>query len=274
MDKPGVNQTMKNNNSTKTNVNSDKYYNLLLLGPTGVGKSTFINAFVNYLMYDTLRTAKNLQPVVLIKSKFVVTDENLVEKVISVTPETNISNESGVLGDSATQETMVYTFPILGKQRFLRLFDTPGIGDTRGIQQDELNCDDILQKIALYDKIHAICILLKPNNARLTAEFEYSVKQLLSLLEKSATDNIIFVFTNSRSSFYKPGDTLTALQRLLQNIREQLPHVDVPLRKENTFCMDNEAFRFLMAMKQVNYSDDEIAAFEKSWDISREVCLR
>lgn len=269
MGKPG---SKNSNNTTKAVANNDTVYNLLFLGPTGVGKSTFINAFVNYLMYESLEKARRSQPVVLIKSKFVITDDDLVEKVISVTGDANPTNESDVLGDSATQESKVYTFPILGKKKQLRLIDTPGIGDTRGIDQDEINCDDILQKISRYDEIHAICILLKPNNARLTAQFEFCIKQLLSRLDKSATDNIIFVFTNSRSSFYRPGDTMPALQRLLQNIKDQSPHVDIPLKKENTFCMDNEAFRFLMAMKEVRFKEEEIAQFAKSWDVSREVC--
>lgn len=31
--------------------------NILLMGKTGIGKSTFINAFGNYLKYDTLKQA-------------------------------------------------------------------------------------------------------------------------------------------------------------------------------------------------------------------------
>lgn len=273
MGKPGANKATNKNNS-QNNISNDKPYNILFLGPTGVGKSTFINSFVNYLTKTTLAKARNAQTIVLIKSKFVVTDENLVEKVISVSGTANAENESDVLGDSATQESKVYTFPILGQKKILRLIDTPGIGDTRGIDQDEKNCEDILQTISRYNELHAICILLQPNNARLTAQFEFCIKQLLSRLDRSATDNIIFIFTNSRQSFYRPGDTMSALQRLLDNIRKQSPHIDIRIRKENTFCMDNEAFRFLMAMKQVKFKQEEVAEFEKSWNTSREACLR
>lgn len=252
----------------------DQFYNILFLGQTGVGKSTFINAFVNYLRSDSLSKAKETSPLVLISSKFVLTNDNLEEKVI-VTDSViaGPENESKVLGDSATQEARPYVFPLLGVKKSLRLIDTPGIGDTRGIDQDNINCDNILKAISLYEELHAICILLKPNNARITAQFEFCIKQLLSRLEKSAAENIIFIFTNSRSTFYRPGDTLPALKKLLEGIKEQPPHVEIPLTPKNIYCMDNEPFRFLIAMKEVKFTPAEEAQFERSWEVSRKVCL-
>lgn len=270
MGKPGA----RNNRKIKNANNPKEYYNIIFLGPTGVGKSTFINSFVNYLSYDTMDKAKENEKIVLIESKFTIFDENLVQKVVSISGRANAKNESGIVGDSATQESKVYTFPILGTDKMLRMLDTPGIGDTRGIKQDETNCDDILRKISQYDVLHAICILLKPNNARITAEFEFCLNQLLSRLEKSASQNIIFVFTNSRGTSYRPGDTFPALQRVLQNIKEK-SHVDVPLKPENVFCLDNEAFRYLMAVKDgITFPQDEVELYEKSWNISRNKCLR
>lgn len=271
MGKPGGS---KGGGNSGPGVTDAVYYNILFLGSTGVGKSTFINAFVNYLSYESLDKAKDGQALVMIPSKFVITDENLKERVISVSCEHKVANESEILTDSATQETKIYTFPLLGQKNFLRLIDTPGIGDTRGIDKDEENCEDILRKIEQYTELHAICILLHPNNARLTAWFEFIIKQLLSRLDKSASQNMIFIFTNSRATFYKPGDTLPVLQRVLEDIKNRPPHVDVPLNNKNVFCMDNEAFRFLMAMKEVKFKKDEVAQFERSWEKSRSVCLR
>lgn len=270
MGKPG-----KSGTNNKSNPDDERnYYNILFLGQTGVGKSTFINAFVNYLGNESLKKAKSSAPIILIDCQFVLHDEDLTERKVVVRGTAGTSEESQIVGDSATQKSNIYTFPLLGTKNVLRLIDTPGIADTRGIEQDQKNCEDILLKISQYEEIHAICILLKPNEARITAQFEFSIKEILKRLDKSAANNIIFVFTNSRATSYKPGDTLPALKSLLKSISERAPYVNIPLKKENIFCLDNEAFRFLLEMEHVNFSEDEVASFEKSWDISRKVCLK
>jgi hypothetical protein len=86
-----------------------------------------------------------------------------------------------------------------------RLVDTPGIGDPRGIDQDRLNFDNNLAYVARINELHAICVLLKPNQSVLTAHFKYCIGQLLTRLHKSAAENIVFCFTNARASLYDGG---------------------------------------------------------------------
>ena len=60
------------------------------------------------------------------------------------------------------------TYQIPYKNCLINLIDTPGIGDTRGAEQDKENFESILSHISNFDELHAILILLKPNSARLS----------------------------------------------------------------------------------------------------------
>lgn len=71
--------------------------------------------------------------------------------------------------------------------------------------QDVKNFRNILAQISLYQKIHGICILLKPNDSRLDVVFKYCIGELLTHLHKEAAKNIVFCFTNARATLYRPG---------------------------------------------------------------------
>jgi GTPase SAR1 family protein len=244
--------------------------NILLLGETGVGKSTFINAFANYLSFSTLEEAKNSEIVCLIPSKFTIYDENFNEISIEVSSKNNDTNENTKNdGQSATQFPKSHVLSYEGKDFKLRLIDTPGIGDIRGIDKDKENFQNLLAYIANYEHLNAIIILLKPNNSRLGVAFPYYLKELLSYLHKDAANNIVFCFTNSRGTFYRPGDTSPILRELLEKIRST-SGVDVPFSKDNTFCFDNESFRFLAALKSKPdaFTEEEKIDFASSWNTS------
>ena len=238
--------------------------NVLLMGETGVGKSTFINALINYLSYGTLDDALKGELFSLIPASFVVTDNRTYEqKKVSIG---DGSNENQQQGQSSTQACRSYVFT-LGETN-LRIIDTPGIGDTRGIAQDQKNFQNIMAFISNFDHLNGICLLLKPNETRLNVFLRFCIKELLTHLHRSATDNIVFCFTNARSTFYTPGETAPLLKELLKEIKQQTG-VDVPFARENTFCFDNESFRFLAASKQVTqFNLGAKEDFAKSWDTS------
>ncbi|CAF3736680.1 unnamed protein product, partial [Rotaria sp. Silwood1] len=226
---------------------------------TGVGKSTFINALINYLTCSSLEEAEKEELLIGIFTQFTLTDDNYMERIIKIG---NEDNESIIVGQSSTQYAKAHVFHI--DDLTLRIIDTPGIGDTRGIVMDKQNLQNTLSYISNYGHLNGICILLKPNNARLDLAFRYCIKELLTNLHKKATENIVFCFTNSRSTFYKPGDTLPALRTLLEDLEEQCG-VSIPLQS-NIFCFDNESFRFLAALKQgVQFNDEDKSDFSKSW---------
>jgi GTPase SAR1 family protein len=234
--------------------------NILILGETGVGKSTWINAFANYIVCENLAEAEKEDLICVIPSSFTMADENFEEKQIKIGEDTNESSE---LGQSATQDPRAYRLSYGDK--IIRLIDTPGIGDTRGIEQDQRNVEKILAFLSHYEEIHGICILLKPNNARLGVMFRFCIKELLTHLHRDAAHNIVFCFTNARNTFYKPGDTLPALRQLLQ----ENPEVEIALSKQTMYFMDNEAFRFLAALKSnIEFDQTDRQDYSTSWDRS------
>ena len=237
-----------------------KETNIVILGETGVGKSTWINALANYLAFPTLNDAKEADDIkVLIPSQFSYTSETGVMQMIAVGEKSG--NEVLKAGQSATQGPKAYKFNV-GKH-VIRLIDTPGIGDVRGLEQDEKNFENILAHLSYYEEIHGICILLKPNDSRLTVTFRFCITELLTHLHKSASSNIIFCFTNARSTFYRPGDTLPILQKLIAEYKDAV----VSVTPRNQFCFDNEAFRFLACMKNgVQFTQQDIDTYSSSWD--------
>ena len=161
-------------------------------------------------------------------------------------------NEKFGSGQSSTQQCRSFTFTF--GNRLIRLIDTPGLGDTRGNEQDNMNFEDILTYISQYEYLHCICILVKPDQSRLTSFFQYVIDQLLSHLQLSASNNIVFVYTHSRSCSYSPGETGGILKTILDQIKVKQPQVNIKLNKNTMYCLDNEAFRFLVALKQGRFS--------------------
>ncbi|CAF5074400.1 unnamed protein product, partial [Rotaria sp. Silwood1] len=125
--------------------------------------------------------------------------------------------------------------------------------------------EHILEYVNNLTHLNAICFLLKPNVSRLNISFRSCITQLFSLLDQNALNNIIFCFTNSRSTFYPPGDTAPLLKKMLIS----LSIGNVPFKKENTFCFDSESFRYLVALQNgIEFNGNERQEYEMSWSTS------
>ena len=246
----------------------DDVINILLLGETGVGKSTFINAFVNYLTFDTFEQAEMNQPIALIPVSFLLTiGQNFDEHLIEFGDAKQLTNEDFTHpGQSVTQHCKSHRFDLrrdIGKK--VCIIDTPGFGDTRGLEQDDLNMQHILQYLRKLSHLNAVCFLLKPNVTRLNVSFRTCLMQLFEQFGANFSHNFIFGFTNARSTSYTPGDTAP----LLRTMFESLPVKKISLRKENTFCFDSESFRYLVALQNgIQFDHLDKKDYEISWKTS------
>ena len=254
--------------TTSEVVEDDEMINVLLVGESGVGKSTFINALVNYLRYETFEQAESNRPVVLLPVSFLVTSgKNFDEFQVEYDGlDTHSSEEHNHPGQSVTQHCRSYIFTILDdqkkKKRKVRLIDTPGFGDVRGVEQDTKNTREMISFINNLTHLHAICILMKPNVTRLHIFFRSFLMQLFDVLGEYIRNNILFCFTNTRATFYGPGSTAPVLKEFLQS----LPNPDLQLSRANSFCFDSESFRYLVAKQRgVQFESDEAKECAKTW---------
>ncbi|XP_055330645.1 uncharacterized protein LOC129583006 [Paramacrobiotus metropolitanus] len=240
-----------------------KEINILILGETGTGKSTWINAFANCLTHTKLDDAV-ANPVYLIPTSFTITDDNY--KKVTITVESTFgaaaeANEWTIVGQSATQFPKAYIFR--KGDSLVRIIDTPGIGDTRGASMDKANFQNVLSYLSHLSELHGICILLKPNEARLTVMLQYCIKGLLLHLHKDACQNILFVLTNSRATLYRPGNTYAQLEILLGGI----PQNGIVLAKPTVYCVDNEAVRYMACVQHgMTFTDTDKKCYEASWE--------
>jgi GTPase SAR1 family protein len=256
-----IRTSLETKHSDGSNQLPNNVINILLLGESGVGKSTFINAIVNYFKFDTLEKARAGKPVALMPVSFLLTVGDQFEEHIVRFGDEDPNENHHHPGQSVTQHCRSYVFTI-GTQTKIRLIDTPGMGDTRGLDQDDLNMQHILSFINNLSHLNAICILLKPNESRLNVVFRSYFTRLLGFLGEDFRNNIVFCFTNTRSTFFAPGNTGPLLKEMLESHSMK----DIPFKKTNTFCFDSESFRYLIAQQNgIEFDDYQKEEYQRSW---------
>uniref|UniRef100_A0A673IGE4 AIG1-type G domain-containing protein n=2 Tax=Sinocyclocheilus rhinocerous TaxID=307959 RepID=A0A673IGE4_9TELE len=160
---------------------------ILLVGETGVGKTTIINTMVNYLL--------NL--------KF----ENEIWYEIT-------EAAAGDQSESQTSEITVYeVFPV-NSPMSLTIIDTPGYGDTRGLDKDLEVAENLATLFQSNDgvrEVDAVCFVTQASKNRLSDRQHYIISSILSLFGKDIVNNIVFLITHSDG--LPPKNVLGAIKK-------------------------------------------------------------
>ncbi|XP_040211231.1 uncharacterized protein LOC120941708 [Rana temporaria] len=147
---------------------------IMMVGETGSGKTTLINTMVNYIFGVEWKDELRIQ---LIEE---ISEKSQAHSQTSSVTIYQIHQEDGF--------RIPYTITII---------DTPGFGDTRGIDHDE----KIMKKIreffykCKFTEIDAICFVVQSSSARLTPTQSYIFDNVLSIFGNDIKDNIVFFTT-------------------------------------------------------------------------------
>ena len=172
---------------------------VLLVGETGVGKTTLINNLVNY--YYGIQWDDEFR-LILIAAE----DEG---------------NEGAIRDQSESQTRWItaYTLhwqPDCAVSYTLTLIDTPGYNDPRGVQCDTDTTTSLGKFFNLgavdegIDQIDAVCFVVSGSQHRLTTGQKYVFHAVLSIFGKDIEENIVLMATHVDGTNSKVGDAAKA----------------------------------------------------------------
>ncbi|CAL9708228.1 unnamed protein product [Knipowitschia caucasica] len=148
---------------------------VMVMGATGSGKSTLINAIVNYIAGVEFK-------------------DNFRLKLV---------HEETFKSQAESQTSEVTVYKLYHQEGFqipfsLTLVDTPGFGDSRGVQRDEEITEQIRKLFNSSDgvsQIDAVCFVVQAALARLTHTQRYVFDSVLSIFGKDVAENILMLVT-------------------------------------------------------------------------------
>lgn len=161
-------------------------YCFLILGETGVGKSTFVNTIVNAVLetsVENLKVAIRCEKYPILNPEF---DDNIFERMDSVN------------GSSQTKYAHYYKLSgSLTNYKTFLFVDTPGIASTDGVQDDEENFNEIIKAARLIKKFNAILFVQQQSATRTTQRFNYYISILSEIIPIDFERSVIRILTFS-----------------------------------------------------------------------------
>ena len=175
---------------------------IMVVGQTGSGKTTLLNSLVNFIVGIQLD-----DPI-----RYIIIEEN--------------NGMSGDQSKSQTSDVNAYYIKRHGEYPPLRIIDTPGFGDTRGIEFDKKITKLIKNGFETkFDSLNAICFVAQSSNARLTPNQKFIFSEIMNLFGNDVAENFVSMLTFCDG---KEPQIIAALKSKDSIFYKILPHLQNP----------------------------------------------
>lgn len=188
--------------------------NIMVIGETGVGKSTWLHCFLNYLQGIQIEE----------KVRYFLFDEKKQQA------EYQKKHGKKSAGCSVTDKPAIYNIkPTNTFENPIRLIDTAGFGDVRGEKYDKQITQDISDLFTnQIETLNAIVLIFKSTETRAHDRAKKVLDKLFSLFGDEIKNNIVIAFTfvddfNDITAFKTLTDEHSPFFNILGNIKD-LPY--------------------------------------------------
>jgi energy-coupling factor transporter ATP-binding protein EcfA2 len=244
----------------KTKFTIEKDTKLLLIGETGAGKSTTVNTVVSLLHglgYEDERKVAIPQEINI--EPYDGSNATRLKMPCNIPQFEGLNTEQkgGGQNVSQTQEPRVYKLLDKSTGKQLSIIDTPGLGDTRGVTQDDKNVNQILHAIFSMQGVNGICLVHNSSKSRLTSGVELAIKKIKNMFTKDCLKHFVVCLT-----FVSDPSQIAC--------KDSLKELGIPL--ENVFYFENNCFKPPSKIRQINKNFNQkrlernIENFSYSWE--------
>ena len=202
-------------------------YQFVLIGETGSGKTSFLNLICNFDLVCDLGLEKGLD-------------------VLRNFHDLDIENAQSKAMESKTSEAICYKVHF--GELEVGIIDTPGFGDSRGMEEDKKNVKKIVDTIEKVEYINCICLVINGRQARASLQLKYVLTEISATLPKTAFQNLIVILTNC-------GDVTDANF----DVRELHSYFDaeVQIKPERVFYIENPYCKLEKCRKEKKLSSHD-----------------
>ena len=217
-------------------------FKMLVIGETGSGKTSFLNLLCNCNVIEAMGF-----------------DEGLTS--FRRFNDIKLENAKASQMESKTSDAKLYNVKLTDLE--VGFIDTPGFGDSRGIEEDEQHSRKIvrlLESETYY--VNCICLVINGRTPRMSATLQYVLTEVTAILPKVVLNNVIVVFTNSADPLDCTFDP-TELKRFFGKEIEEKRIFYI----ENPYCRLEKA----KEKKDILPHDRIAQSLKKAFDETREV---